>query len=216
MVLSSARQIPPAVTDLDLLLDCTNLAPVASFTQSATTVRAGGAVAFDARASKDANGSVASYHWNFGDGTTGTGATPSHSYGTVGTFTPTLTSTDDQGLVSAVKTGKPVTVASAPGAIGGLSTSSGLHRVHLSWVAPASNNSPITGYTVDVTPGGQHLTTTATSLNVDGLTGNTMYTFAVRAANAFGSSAPATAHAIAGAANHPVVTITSQPKALTN
>ena len=45
---------------------------------------------FDGTHSSGAFG-IANYHWDFGDGTTGTGATPRHSYRTLGTFTVTLT-----------------------------------------------------------------------------------------------------------------------------
>ncbi|MFL5757243.1 MAG: PKD domain-containing protein [Chloroflexota bacterium] len=216
LVTSLTQQIPPAVTNLNLLLDCTNIRPVASFTQP-TSAAVGAPVHFDATASKDANGSVASYSWNFGDGTTGIGATPSHTYSTSGSFTPTLTVTDDQGLTSLLKAGSTIAVSGPPGTIGNLSAISGVHSVNLSWAAPADNGSPVTGYTVDVSPGGQHLTTTGTSVTVSGLTANTSYTFTVRAVSALGSSPSATTSALAGAAaNKPTVTITSKPRALTN
>jgi len=41
---------------------------------------------------------IASYHWDFGDGTTGTGPTPTHTYGDDGVYTVTLTVTDEDGL----------------------------------------------------------------------------------------------------------------------
>jgi hypothetical protein len=51
-------------------------------------------VSFDGSASRD-DGSVASYDWDFGDGSTGTGATTSHDYAP-GTYTAALTVTDDE------------------------------------------------------------------------------------------------------------------------
>ncbi|BDZ51947.1 hypothetical protein GCM10025867_41880 [Frondihabitans sucicola] len=71
----------------------TNQPPTASFTSAVTDLSA----AFDASASADADGSVASYAWDFGDGSTGTGKTPTHAYTTPGTKTVTLTVTDDKG-----------------------------------------------------------------------------------------------------------------------
>jgi PKD repeat protein len=41
---------------------------------------------------------IASYAWNFGDGMTGSGASVTHTYAADGTYTVTLTVTDDHGL----------------------------------------------------------------------------------------------------------------------
>ncbi|MBC3761667.1 PKD domain-containing protein [Quadrisphaera oryzae] len=84
-----------------------NQAPTAAFTAAATGLSA----AFDASASKDADGSVASYAWDFGDGAKGTGATATHAYATAGTYTATLVVTDDKG---ATGTATRQVVVSAP------------------------------------------------------------------------------------------------------
>jgi PKD repeat protein len=52
---------------------------------------------FDAAASTDADGTVADYAWDFGDGTTGTGSAPDHTYAAPGRYTATLVVTDDDG-----------------------------------------------------------------------------------------------------------------------
>jgi hypothetical protein len=61
----------------------------------------------------------------------------------------------------------------------------------VSWIKPASNGSPITGYTITTTPGGFTKTVDAdtTSTTIDGLTNGTDYTFTVTATNAIGTSA---------------------------
>ncbi|MES9942146.1 MAG: PKD domain-containing protein [Candidatus Thiodiazotropha sp. 6PLUC2] len=54
-------------------------------------------IAFDASSSSDTDGQIVSYTWDFGDGTTGTGVTPSHSYTDSGVYNISLQVTDDSG-----------------------------------------------------------------------------------------------------------------------
>ncbi|WP_131106063.1 LamG domain-containing protein [Ornithinimicrobium sufpigmenti] len=70
-----------------------NVPPVASFESVASHL----AVAFDASASQDPDGQVASYDWSFGDGATASGVTPTHTYAESGTYPVTLVVTDDDG-----------------------------------------------------------------------------------------------------------------------
>jgi PKD repeat protein len=85
---------------------------VASATTSSPT--AGGPVAFSGAASSVANvpGGITSWAWSFGDGATGSGATPSHTYASEGTFTVGLTVTDTDGF--SASTTVSVSVRSAP------------------------------------------------------------------------------------------------------
>lgn len=55
-------------------------------------------VQFDGSASKAGAGGISSYEWEFGDGATGSGVKPSHSYAKTGTYTVALTLTDDGGF----------------------------------------------------------------------------------------------------------------------
>ena len=71
--------------------------PAVELTASFTQQVSGLDVSLDASAS---TGDIASYQWDFGDGTTGTGKSASHSYATAGTYTVTLTVTDDQGATA--------------------------------------------------------------------------------------------------------------------
>lgn len=57
------------------------------------------AVYFDGSGSTD-DGTIVSYDWDFGDGTTGTGASVSHIYSAVGTYDAVLTVTDNGGLTN--------------------------------------------------------------------------------------------------------------------
>ncbi len=61
-------------------------------------------IAFDGSGSTDPDGTIESYDWDYGDGTTGTSVTPSHTYAATGTYTVTLTVVDDEGAQSAPAT----------------------------------------------------------------------------------------------------------------
>jgi subtilisin family serine protease len=54
-------------------------------------------VQFDGTASSDSGGQLLLYFWDFGDGTYGAGATPSHQYALRGAYTVTLTVRDNLG-----------------------------------------------------------------------------------------------------------------------
>lgn len=67
------------------------------------TGSAGAPVQFNGSASSDADGDSLTYLWDFGDGSTGTGATPTHTYGENGPHPVTLTVSDSRGA-SAIDT----------------------------------------------------------------------------------------------------------------
>jgi hypothetical protein len=90
-----------------------NAPPVATFTGSSNNVFTGGTVTFDATSSSDIDGTIVSYLWDFGDGSTGSGTTASHSYANAGTYTVRLTVTDNQGATHS-PSGYTVTVTAAP------------------------------------------------------------------------------------------------------
>ena len=73
-----------------------NLPPVASFTSVCSELTC----SFNAGGSSDPDGTIANYAWTFGDGTTGSGVTPSRTYAAVGTYTVTLSVTDNRGATS--------------------------------------------------------------------------------------------------------------------
>lgn len=72
--------------------------PTADFTFSPSAPEVLQSVFFNASASKAAPGrTLVSYDWTFGDGGFGSGVTVTHRFGTPGTWTVTLTVTDDVG-----------------------------------------------------------------------------------------------------------------------
>jgi PKD repeat protein len=108
-----------------------NTHPVAMVSANPTSGIYPLAVNFSGANSYSSGGTITSYNWNFGDGTTGTGASPSHTY-FFGQFTASLTVTDNNGVVSA-----PATVQ--------ISTTA--HQLPtVDWISP-SNGQTFTGIT---------------------------------------------------------------------
>jgi RHS repeat-associated protein len=60
----------------------------------------GAPLQFNGSSSYDLEGPINNYQWNFGDNTTGSGPAPSHSYSAAGTYTISLTVTDNTGLTT--------------------------------------------------------------------------------------------------------------------
>jgi PKD repeat protein len=79
--------------------------PVASFTAPTCTTNVD--CTFTST-STDADGTISTTIWDFGDGNTGSGATATNKFGTAGTFNVKLTVTDNAGLTGTVT--HPVTV----------------------------------------------------------------------------------------------------------
>jgi PKD repeat protein len=79
-----------------------NKAPIASFTFSPQIGNAPLDVTFDATDSTDPDGHITHYQWNFGDGSTGTGQITTHKFVLEGTYTVTLTVSDNDGKSNSV------------------------------------------------------------------------------------------------------------------
>lgn len=91
-----------------------NAPPVASFAAAPNPVEAGVAVGFDASASSDPDGFIAAYSWSFGDGAFANGVAPSHAYASAGTFTVSLTVTDNRSAQDTASTQVVVTPNPGP------------------------------------------------------------------------------------------------------
>ncbi|MET0866236.1 MAG: PKD domain-containing protein [Nakamurella sp.] len=81
--------------------------PVADFTVGCQLLTCSA----DGTASSDPDGSIASYRWDWGDGSIGTGATSSHTYLNAGSYPVLLTATDDSGATNSTTR---TVVATAP------------------------------------------------------------------------------------------------------
>lgn len=71
-----------------------------SFTINTQDVRVSDEIEFDASPSKDAQGSIQAFTWDFGDGSTASGEVVTHSYDTEGEYTVTLRVVDSSGTSS--------------------------------------------------------------------------------------------------------------------
>ena len=90
-----------------------NVGPTANFSFSTTDLSAS-----FTDSSTDSDGTIASRSWSFDDGGTSSATNPSHTYGAAGTYSVTLTVTDDDGATDSIS--KNVTVTAPPtGGCGG-------------------------------------------------------------------------------------------------
>jgi len=135
------RSLPRLVTTVllvSVLSGCTlfNREPIARFTASPLLGTAPLAVHFDAGTSYDPDGSIVSYHWDFGDGVSDTGVTTSHTFTATAnrTYTVTLTVTDDDEA-----------------------TASGYQSIEVLVTAPSDNNPPTARFTVSPSYGNSPL-----------------------------------------------------------
>ena len=87
---------------------------------SVTPAEAGQPTVFDASASTVAFGTITTYAWVFGDGSTATTSTPTttHTYATPGPYTATVTETDSAGTsTTQVFTGQTMSKNGGPSAV---------------------------------------------------------------------------------------------------
>ncbi len=75
----------------------TNNAPTAAISATPVSGTVPLTVTFNGGGSTDSDGSISSFVWNFGDGSSATGPTATHTYTTAASFTATLQVTDNQG-----------------------------------------------------------------------------------------------------------------------
>jgi len=94
------------------ILDCAQRVtpPVANIADPGQ-VLVGHSVSLDGSSSSPGSGGIAAYQWNFGDGGTASGQSPSHTFLSPGEFTVTLTLEDDGGFMGSAT--QQVSVATA-------------------------------------------------------------------------------------------------------
>ncbi len=87
---ASIRMLTPPVTSQVTVF-------TVNFTMSPSPAAALALVAFNGTGSVSPGHNIVSYQWNFGDGATKSGGSVTHDFGAAGTYTVTLTITDDIG-----------------------------------------------------------------------------------------------------------------------
>ncbi|MGH9759957.1 MAG: PKD domain-containing protein, partial [Blastocatellia bacterium] len=124
----------------EIVQGSTNRPPTVSINASVTTGTAPLTVNFVSNAS-DPDGTVVGYRWTFGDGATSTTASPSHVYTAAGTYSATLTVTDNGGLTASASVTITVTPpANLPPHVSLTpSTTSGTAPLTVSFVSTASD-----------------------------------------------------------------------------
>jgi PKD repeat protein len=134
---------PQSVTLLVLPTGTANIAPIAALAANPASGIAPLAVTLDASASRDPDGTIAGYKWEFGDGGTasGTAATAGHTYNSPGTCTAKVTVTDNSGATAfataaIIATPDPNNIA-APGNL--TATAAGRGVAFLAWKDNSGN-----------------------------------------------------------------------------
>jgi PKD repeat protein len=151
-----------------------NQKPTADFTVSCAFLDC----FFDGGASHDADGNIASYNWNFGDGSTGSGERAYRVYTGPGSYTVQLTVADNEGATASKSQTIAVVEEPLPGfnlTATGRKARGGLQKVDLGWTGAESDN-------VDVYRNGAWIVTTLNAGfftdNID-LRGHGTYTYQV-------------------------------------
>lgn len=135
--IASIRLVPPGTVVPPADLN-------ASFTITPQSPSDHQTVFFDASASETGSKSViASYAWNFGDGSTGSGKTTTHSYNFPGSYVVTLTISDSIGRVSSLS--KTVDVGAGDGPEAVFTASPGAPRIGQQVNFNASASKPAAG-----------------------------------------------------------------------
>src|SRR5437667_150031 len=131
--LSSAKTV--AIT-----VSAPNQAPIAKAAAAPMSGVAPLAVSFSSAGSSDPDGTIQSYSWAFGDGTTSALSNPSHTYSTKGNYTATLVVTDNRGLRSPAVTVTITVTNEAPGANAAGTPTSGSAPLAVSFSSAGSSD----------------------------------------------------------------------------
>jgi PKD repeat protein len=139
--------------------------PTAAFTVSCT----GLTCSFEGGASSDLDGTIQTYGWDFGDGTSGSGRTVSHTFARAGSYTVTLMVTDNEGATAGTsKAVNPISLTARG------YKQNGEQKVDLAW-------NGVAGTSYDLYRNGARIATVQATVYTDNLNrkGSATYTYRV-------------------------------------
>jgi PKD repeat protein len=179
-----------------ILVGAANQPPTAVISAVPTTGVAPLSVVFNGSGSSDPDGTIATWAWSFGDGTSGSGPTITHVYTAAGFYIANLTVTDNAGASSTASATISVTTGSstAPSAPNNLAARSNSRaRINLTWINTATNATSITvercsGSACTGFAAVAQLAATAKSWTDAGVESRSTYRYRVSASNAAGRS----------------------------
>jgi PKD repeat protein len=123
-----------------------NAKPVPDFTFSPSSPSENVKIFFDASSSTDSDGQIVSYSWKLSDGDSGSGVTISRAFSAAGTYSVTLTVTDDRGDSASIT--KQVTVSAATGISASFTTSPSAPAPNQQVFFNASASTPSAGHVI--------------------------------------------------------------------
>ena len=93
-------------------------------------------ISFSSQGSSDADGTIASYSWAFGDGSTSTQANPSHAYASAGSYTVSLTVTDNLGAIGTSVADVTVSIVPSNGLVNACGTQGAMDYIEVQAASP--------------------------------------------------------------------------------
>jgi len=173
-----------------------NQAPTAVISAVPTAGVAPLSVVFNGSGSSDPDGTIATWAWTFGDGTSGSGPMITHVYSAAGSYAASVTVTDNGGAsdTTSVTISATTGAASVPTPPTTLAASSSTRaRINLTWINTATNATSITvqrcsGSTCTGFVPVAQLAATAKSWTDTRVKSRSTYRYRVSASNAAGTS----------------------------
>jgi len=147
--------------------------------------------------SANATGSITTYSWNLGDGTTKTGKSITHTFSSAGNYTVSLTVTDANGAtdtksqtITVTEPPQENTPPTTPGSPSATAISS--TQIDISWSPSTDSDGNLAGYKIYRSGLSTPMTSSSTSFSDTGLSPSTSYSYKISAYDAAGAESTKT------------------------